>query len=149
MLLSLAAAALIWRLAVYEPAFQPPEMELTAQYGVPSPPETLRYGAVSVDNGFSFSIAGTMYQQQDASLLVYFTNPTGSGCNMQCVVSDENGNTLYRSGAVPPGCYVEKLAPVAEMKNEAMPIEICVYAFEPGTWYSMGTIELANTLYPW
>ena len=147
--LLLAAAALIWSLTRREPSFSPPDFDPAVQSGVPTPEKRMGYGEVGVENGFSFSLASTMYQQEDGSLLIYLTNPENSGNNIQCEVVDETGRVLYRSGAIPPGAYVERLTPQEAFENETMSITIYVYAFAPDTWYSTGTISLINTLHPW
>ena len=145
----LAAAVLVWRLAFYEAPFVPPEYDATAQSGVPTPPENMGYGEIRAENGFAFSLVGTMYQQEDGSLLLYLTNPEYRGCNLLCEIADADGRVIYRSGVVRPGEYVERLSPQAELLNEEMQIELKVYAFEPETWYSMGTVSLVNTLHSW
>ncbi|MEG0090993.1 MAG: hypothetical protein RSA20_04165, partial [Oscillospiraceae bacterium] len=145
--LAVAIAALGYR--ALHPPYTPPPFEPTAVAGVPTPPEHMGYGEISAEGGFAFSIVGTMYQQQDGSLLVYFTNPPYSEANLQCEIKHENGDTLYKSGVLRPGEYVERLQPQTELKNEATKIELNVYAFAPETWYSKGTINLQNILQPY
>lgn len=134
----------------YVPSYSPPPWEENAVSGVPEPEESLNYGAIDMDGGFSFALAGTMYQQEDGSLLIYFTNPENSGVLMMCEICErDTGKTLYKSGLLSPGQYVGRLYPQGTLKNEAMKIEMKVYGFEPETYYSMGTITLENTLQPW
>lgn len=137
----------VFRLA--NPPYIPPEIDLTAQTGVPEPEERMAYGEISAQGGFTFGIAGTMYQQEDGSLLVYFTNPQSSDANLMCEIQNENGETIYKSGVIRPGEYIERLEPLAELSDEAIKIELYVYAFEPDTWYSKGTINLSNMLQPY
>lgn len=144
-----AICALIWRVVVFEEVYIPPEFDTTAQEGTPKPEESLGYSDISVEHGFTFAIVGTLYQQEDETVLVYFTNPADSGCNMQCEITDEAGEVLYKSGVVRPGEYVERLTPVKELTNETREVNMNVYAFELNTWYSKGTISLANTLQAW
>jgi len=155
-LLLFSAAALILLLAagiVYikndEPPYRPPLWEENAVNGVPEPEESLNYGTIETDGGLIFALAGTMYQQEDGSLLLYFTNPEDSGVLMMCEIRGEGGKVLYQSGMLSPGQYVERLYPQCKLKNEAMKIEMKVYGFEPETYYSMGTVTLENTLQPW
>lgn len=145
--LAVAIAALGYR--ALHPPYTPPSFEPTAVAGVPTPPENMGYGEISAEGGFAFSIAGTMYQQEDGSLLIYFTNPQYSEANLQCEIMNENGDILYKSGVLRPGEYVERLQPQTELKNEATKIELNVYAFAPDTWYSKGTINLQNVLQPY
>ena len=81
--------------------------------------------------------------------MLYLTNPESNECIIMAEMTDEAGNVLYRSGALRPGEYVERLYPLLELENVAIPIQMKVYAFEPETWYSLGTIALNNTLQPW
>jgi hypothetical protein len=127
-----------------------PRREENAVSGVPEPEESLNFGTIEVDGGFSFALAGTMYQQKDGSLLLYFTNPEDSGVLMMCEICEKStGEILYQSGLLSPGQYVGRLRPQHTLKNEAIIIEMKVYGFEPETYYSMGTVTLENTLQPW
>ncbi|MEG1578974.1 MAG: hypothetical protein RR336_09445 [Oscillospiraceae bacterium] len=145
--LAVVLAALCYR-ALHQP-YTPPPFEPTAVEGVPTPPDDMGYGEISAEGGFAFSIAGTMYQQEDSSLLIYFTNPEYSEANLQCEIKNEKGDILYKSGVIRPGEYVERLQPQTKLKNEATKIELNVYAFAPETWYSKGTINLQNVLQPY
>lgn len=147
MALAVVIAALLYR--AFNPPYTPPPFETMAVAGVPTPPENLGYGEISSEGGFTFSIAGTMYQQQDGSLLVYFTNPQHSEANLQCEILNEDGTVLYKSGVIRPGEYVERLQPLEKLQNKATKIEVNVYAFAPETWYSKGTINLQNILQPY
>ena len=131
------------------PPYVPPEFDQTAQTGAPEPEEHMAYGEISAQGGFTFGIAGTMYQQEDGSVQVYFTNPQSSDANIMCEIRDEAGTVIYKSGVIRPGQYIERLEPLAELPAEAVKIELYVYAFEPDTWYSKGTINLSNTLQPY
>lgn len=134
----------------YEPPYTPPILETNAVYGVPEPENSLHYGTIKTEGSFTFALAGTMYQQEDGSLLLYFTNPENSGVLMMCEIYEEGTDiVLYKSGLLSQGQYVERLYPQCKFKNEAIKIEMKVYGFEPETYYSMGTVILENTLQPW
>lgn len=145
--LAVVIAALVYR--AFNPPYTPPPFETAAVKGVPTPPESMGYGEISAKGGFAFSIVGTMYQQEDGSILVYFTNPEHSEANLQCEILDKDGTVIYKSGVIRPGEYVERLQPIKRLENKAMKIELNVYAFAPDTWYSKGTINLQNTLQPY
>lgn len=130
----------------YERPYVPPEFDKTAQTGVPQPPENSGYSAVEAQGIFSFSVVGAMYQQEDGSLVLDLTNPETNDVNIQCEIVNEDGKILYKSGAIRPGEYVERLHPLYKFPNEAMNIEMKVYAFEPQTWYSKGSVSLHNVL---
>lgn len=147
--LALAGILTVMGVQRLTPAYVPPDFEASAVRGVPSPPENMGYGEISAPGGFSFFVAGTMYQQEDGSLLIYLTNPSDSGYNLMCEITDQSNRTIYRSGVLRPGEYVERLEPAKQLPNEAMEIAMNVYAFEPDTWYSRGTISLNNMLQPY
>ena len=149
-----AGAALLVLFAVtgyrlFHPVYVPPAFESSATSGVPVPPENMGYGEISAPGGFSFSVAGTMYQQEDGSLLIYLTNPQDSEVNLMCEITDRAARIIYKSGVLRPGEYVERLRPAEQIPNEATEIAMNVYAFEPDTWYSKGTISLNNILQPY
>ncbi|MDD3369156.1 MAG: hypothetical protein PHP50_09775 [Lachnospiraceae bacterium] len=95
-LLLVAAAFLIWQFIIEkkQTAFVPPEFDPAAQSGTPTPDEGLGYSVISAENSFSFGAAGTMYQQEDGSILLYFTNPEYSQCNMSCEIRNEERNAF-------------------------------------------------------
>lgn len=128
----------------------PPEFEKNASVGIPQPDEHFMFGTIETDYGFKFSMATNVYQQEDQSLYVYFTNYEENNVNMMCeILNKETGETCYRSGVITPGQYIEKLAPVTEFPNEAFEAVIMVYTFEEGTWYSGGTVEISATVQAW
>jgi len=144
-----ATVAAICYLAFYKPPYAPPPFEPKAVAGAPEVPENMSYGRIEAENGFYFSTAGTIYQQADGSLIIYLTNHGDSGVWIMCEIADENGNTLYKSGVLRPGEYVERLYPERKFANEAIKVEMKVYGFEPETYHSMGSVFLNNILQPW
>lgn len=133
----------------YKPVFVPPDFDPAAQAGVPAPPENMSYGGIEAPQAFKFYIAGTLFQQEDGTVLQYLTNPKDSGVNLLCEIVDKNGEVLYKSGLIQPGYYLERLDPIKKIKNEAIEVDVKVYAYEPETYYSKGVISLGNTLQPW
>ena len=147
--ITLALAGIILFLVQYEPPYKPPAFEVGAVTGTPSPPESFGYNSVDAAGKFEFMLAGTFYQQEDASLRIYFNNPPQNEVYLMCEVTDSGGATLYKSGLLRPGEYVESLKPARRLENAATPVEVNVYAFEPDTYYSTGTVVLKNTLQPY
>lgn len=145
----MAIAWVWWKSYLSEPAFVPPEWEPDAQTGIPEPDKKMNYGSITAPAGFSVGLCGTMYQQEDGSLLLYLTNPESNDVNIQCQIQNEAGTILYKSGVLKPGEYLERMNLLAEIPNEAMPVKIDLYGFERDTWYSKGTISLDNVLQPY
>ena len=133
-----------------EDVYVPPNFEKNKMEGIPEPDEHFMYGTIETDYGYTFSMATNVYQQEDGSVFVYFTNYEDNNVNMMCeIVNEENGETYYKSGVIVPGQYIEKLAPVKKFSNEAFDAQIMIYSFEEGTWYSGGTVEIAATVQAW
>lgn len=141
-------AAIIIFAVHYEPQYKLPLFESKAESGLPNPPKNFDYQAIPTEEWQCY-IAATTYQQEDGSLKVYFTNPEGNEAYLMCEVTDSTGKILYKSGIIIPGNYVESLYPIKKLKNEAIEIEIKIYAFEPEYYYSLGTLIIRNVLQPY
>ena len=148
-ILSTALAAAAVFLALYTPPYTPPPFEPGAVAGVPEPPEGFRYSEIDAMGSFTFGLSGVLYQQEDGSLRVYFTNPEANEINLICEIIDLDGKTLYKSGLLRPGEHVVSLYPVRELENIAIKTEIKIYALEPEHYYSIGTVTLDNVLQPY
>ena len=95
-------------------------------------------------------MASNLYQQEDGSLKVYFTNPEANRVKLMVEIFEtETEQSLYRSGVILPGEYIEKLEKNSEFSNEQKEITVKIYAFEENTWYSAGHIEISGLLQPW
>lgn len=138
-----------WYLFLYKEPFSPPEFDPNVRGGLPEAAENMNYGSVTAPTGFSVGLCGTMYQQEDGTLVIDVTNPETNDVNILCEIKDGSGVTLYKSGVISPGNYVERLSPLTELIDEAVPITILVYGYEQDSWYSRGTIELDNILQPY
>ena len=144
----LLAAAFVF-LYAYEPPYKPPPFEPEANIGAPIPPDNMGYTELDAMGRFTFGIASNIYQQEDGSLKLYLTNKGDNEIYLMCEVIDiAKERTLYRSGLLRPGEYVESLYPIRKLKNEAVMVEICVYALSPEDYVSIGTITLDNVLQP-
>lgn len=143
----LAAAVLF--VALYQPSYKPPPFETNAVEGKPKPPESFGYSILKAAGSFSFGLVGVMYQQEDGSLRVYFTNPEENEAYLMCEVVSFDGNTLYKSGLLRPGEYIVSLDPVRKLDNEAVNIVIKIYALDLEHYYSIGTVTLDNILQPY
>jgi len=146
--ITVLTAAVIW-FYLYEPPYQPPPFESEAVQGIPDPPQNMGYGQIDALGKFTFGIIGVMYRQKDGSLKLYLTNHEENEAYLMCEVIDiENKKILYRSGLLKPGEYVESLYPLKKMKNEAIQIEVNVYALDLESYISLGSVTLDNLLQP-
>ena len=132
--------------------YRRPPIDKMAAEGVPLESDTLGFDVseISIQNGTSFSMASVLYRQADGSVMIFLTNPAGSGVDLLCEIKDKrSGKTLFKSGRVLAGQYLESLKPKGKWENIEKPIRIYVYSIDPKTYYSRGTIELETTLQPW
>ncbi len=128
----------------------PPEFESRALAGIPTPQENYLYRGIETDYGFLVKLASNLYQQEDGSLKVYFTNPIENEVYLMIdIVENESFKSIYRSGVIKPGEYVETLEQVIPIENELTKATIRIYAFETQHWYSEGTVEIDCEIQPW
>jgi len=145
----LLIAAVIYIL-IYKPPYQPPPLESNAVAGVPAAPDNARYGTIDAAGKFKVGVAGVMHRQEDGSLNLYFANSEENNAYLMCeIVDTDSKEPLYRSGLLRPGEYVESLQPLRKITNEAVKVEIYVYALGLDDYISAGEITLENTLQPY
>jgi len=145
--LAAVVVAVLW--LRYERPYSPPPFEPDAVVGVPDVPGNMGYSEVDAMGQFAFRLCGVTYQQEDGTLRLFFTNPSENEAYLMCEVLDLNGKALYKSGLLRPGEYVERLSPMVDIENEAINIEIKVYALNMGNYTSVGTVSLDNVLQPY
>jgi hypothetical protein len=148
--LAVSAAALFLFLPEKLRPYEPPPFETQAARGTPSPGENFGYSQISDRRGiFIVRIASVLYQQEDGSLKIFFTNPLENDVYLLCDIKTAKGDVLYKSGLLRPGEYLESVYPVTEIKNEAVNVEVNVYALNPEDFTSEGTISMDNILQPY
>lgn len=128
--------------------FIAPPFDVNALAGEPSPENNFANSPVKAYENFKFMIDSVLYQQEDGSLYVHFTNPEDTEIWMMVEVVDAENNIIYKSGIVKNGQYIEKLEPIIDIRNEAINITINIYGYEPETYYSMGLVQLTTVLQP-
>jgi hypothetical protein len=117
--------------------------------GVPEPEEHMNFSVTDADGRFEFGTVGTVFRQHDGSVKLYLTNFESNDAYLMCEIVDvANETVLYRSGLVRPGEYLQSIEPLVEIKNEATPIHIHVYALGLEDYVSVGAVTLENVLQP-
>lgn len=145
--LAVIAGIVIWKNCF---AYVPPARETNARMGTPTPDEHYLYSRLNTDFGYQVMLAANLYRQEDGSLNIYFTNTDANEVLLLCeIVAEDSGDTLYKSGLLKPGEYVESLSPCMDFPNEATKVLVKIYAFEPKTFYSAGSTVLNVTLQAW
>ena len=149
LILTTALVVVVVATQLYKPPYNPPPFETDAVAGRPEPPDNYGYSEINAAGNFRFGLASVMYQQENGSLRIYFTNPEENVAYLMCEVVDQEGKVLYKSGLLRPGEHLVSLNPVKKLENKAMRIEIKIYALDPEYYYSIGTVTLDNTLQPY
>lgn len=126
--------------------FVAPPFDANALSGEPKPAKEFGYDTVQAVDSFRFMLDSSLWQQEDSSVFVHFTNPEDTNIWMMVEIVDENNQSLYKSGMIKNGEYVEKLEPLTDLSDEPYNITILVYGFEPQTYYSMGIVKLSTVL---
>jgi len=137
-----------WNFGIY----LPPANDKTAVLGTPSEDATVGFDYVNeqIANGLIFQIASNLYMQKDGTITVLLTNPQGSGVSLLCAIEDaKTGKVLAKSGRILPGYYVTRLRQRLGWKNKYANIHVTIYAIDPVTSYSRGTIQFDTVLHPW
>lgn len=127
--------------------YRPPTHDSRAVAGVPQPDESFMYGSGQGKHDYYFKMAGNLYQQENGDLYVYFTNPSENNVRLRLEIMDQlTGNTLYNTGYIEPGEYIEKLH--ESISNQYYDVIAKIYGYEEN-FTSAGTTEVELKLQPW
>ena len=128
--------------------YSPPAFEKNAKAGEPEVSEDFLYEEIDSDYGYKIGIAANLYQQEDQSCKVFFTNPESNNTYLKCQICSGD-DVLYESGIIKPGEYVESLEAAGKFDNVRMDVTVNIYAFNPEDWTSDGKTQLNLVLQPW
>jgi hypothetical protein len=129
-----------------------PSVDKTAKTGEPSNEAIVGFDVneVSIGNGISFCMAEVLYRQADGSVKIFLINPSEAGVNLLAEIKNaDTGKTLFRSGFIDAGQYIERMNPKGKWENAETAIKIYVYAVDPARNISCGTFEFETVLQPW
>ena len=93
---------------------------------------------------FRFSAAGEL-EVQDGKTDVWLTNPAGNTVWLKVRILDENGDILGESGLIRPGEYVRSVE-LNSVAQQTAAVSLKIMAYEPETYYSVGSAVLNTTL---
>ena len=141
-LIAMTAALSAPRKVVREP-FTPPPFDVTAQQGVPEVSAELGWKDIDVTS-FRFAACGALIPT-DNSVDVWMTNYDSNGVWLKLRMLDENGNILGETGLIRPGEYVRSVQ-LTEIPAVGAAVTLKVMAYEPETYHSMGSVELATAI---
>lgn len=134
--LTVMVLALCW--GQPEAEFVQPPFEPTAQRGIPEVPEGIGYQKLDAQ-AFRVALCGELHVR-DGGAEVWFTNPEDNAVWLKLRVLDEDGQLLGETGLLRPGEYVRQV--VLTENGRDTPVALKVMAYEPGTYYSAGSVVL-------
>lgn len=124
--------------------FVPPEFDPAAQSGTPEVSEELGWSQVWQQGmDFKAAVCGIV-MLENGKADIYFSNLEG-GAWLKLRAMDEAGNILGETGLIRPGEYLRSVSldPVPE---DGAPITLKIMAYEPETYYSLGSVLLDTTV---
>ena len=129
--------------------YTPPRHDTDALTGIPQVEQSYMYGSVNTEFGYVVQMASNLYQQQDGDVNIYFTNPISNSVLLRCEIIDkDSGKTLYNTGYIKPGEYIESVNN-SRVDNKQYDVIVKVYAYTDESFTSEGTTELSLKLQPW
>ena len=131
--------------------YYPPSIDKAAKEGTPPATAVQGFDVSNISfGGLSFGMASVIYRQADGAVKIFLTNPNDSGADLLCEIKDaDSEKTLFKSGRIKEGQYLERIRTKGGWQNVATPVKIYVYAIDSVTKYSKGTIEFETILQPW
>ena len=125
--------------------FSPPPYDANAVIGVPAEvPEDLGYSKLEIEKGYVFYLCGNIFLTGNKAD-VYFTSPADNSVFLRLRIVDENEQILGETGLIRPGEYLQNIV-FDSIPQTSCPAKCKIIAYQPETYYSMGTVTLNITL---
>ena len=119
--------------------FVPPAFDENAVTGLPEVSENLGWEQLDAQV-FRVSVCGVV-AAKDGAADIWLTNPGENDVWLKLRMLDTNGTILGETGLITPGQYVQALE-LKEVPGAGTPIVLKIMAYEPGTYYSAGSMTL-------
>lgn len=131
----------------YSKRYSPPPFDGSSQKGEPNINEgQYGYSSINVGNAYKTSICGEPKADND-SVSLYLTNPKDNDVLIKCFIYNSNNQTLGESGLLEPNSYVEKINLIRPLNPGDNSVNIKIIAYEPQTYYSMGSVILKTAIF--
>ena len=85
-------------------------------------------------------------EMKDGVAEIYFTSAAENTVWLKCKILAEDGTLLGETGVLKPGTYVQSVTIQKKLKHDT-PIKYRVISYEPETYYSEGSANIATTLH--
>lgn len=124
--------------------FVAPSFETTVQEGFPVV-DNSSYSEVYMD-GMSFSAyVCALFEVEDNTADVYFTNPSTNTAWLRLRVLNSEGDIIAETGIVKPNEYIVSIEFTEEI-NTGDSIKLVLMAYEAETYLSLGSVSLNTTI---
>lgn len=127
--------------------FVAPPFDETAKQGMPHNEESARFGWAEISQDeipYKTAVCGKL-QIVDKQAVVFLTNYADNDVWLKLRVLDGDGKTIAETGLAKPGEYIESVQFTEAMKDGEV-IKLKIMAYEPETYYSVGSIVLNTTI---
>lgn len=138
------AAALVMNNRKSPGGFTPPPFEEAAEEGMPELDDS-RFQVFDFAGVFSAGLLPDP-ELKDGKADIYLSSPSTNTVWMKCKLLDEDGKLLGETGVIRPGTYVKSVI-ITRQPGQDVPITYRVISYEPETYYSEGSVNIATTLH--
>lgn len=117
--------------------FIPPAFDAQARQGIPKVPDEEGWAELDAKL-FRVCVCGNIVPY-DGAADIWLTNPAENDVWLKLRVLTSQGEILGETGLIKPGQYVQTIT-LVEIPEAGTPIDLKIMAYEPGTYYSAGSI---------
>lgn len=131
----------------YRKIYIPPSFESRTEEGIPQIDEDkYGYSLINVGEAYSLKICGEPEVVSGRDLSLYLTNLEGNNVLIKCEVYNSDGDLLGGSGLLSPNTYVKNIKLNDRLDTGEHTVDIKILAYEPDTYYSMGSAKLKTNI---
>lgn len=125
--------------------FLPPAFETSAELGIPIVDQNLGWSEIYQDGmEFKAGVCGNVVTDNDTAI-VYFTNSDKFDAWLKLRILNKEDEIFGETGLLKPGEYVKSIKLTGKI-SDGDSIRLKIMAYEPETYYSLGTVTLNTTI---
>ena len=125
--------------------FTRPPFEETAKTGFDEPvPSESGYTSLAITKEFVAALCGNVFVK-DGKAEIYFTSHKDNTAWARVQLFDESGKAIGECGILKPGEHVQAIT-LSEVPKENIKMTVKIILYEPETYYSEGTRNVAVSL---
>lgn len=146
LIFAIAIPIFIFYFTSYRKIYIPPSFESMIEEGIPQIDEDkYGYSLINIGETYRIKICGEP-EVSDGDVSLYLTNLDGNNVLIKCEVYNSDGDLLGNSGLLPPNTYVKNIKLANRLDPGEHSVDIKILAYEPDTYYSMGTAKLKTNI---